>query len=108
MSIPYYQAYTGYIYYSHTIKANRINHSQCRKPANSMIFSPSYTMPSNKVLISIMTRRFRPGKRIRSIGHTWRGARIPTLARPTQEVCKADTGPSGREPPHQHVEDGIY
>ncbi|GBN84138.1 hypothetical protein AVEN_206252-1 [Araneus ventricosus] len=38
----------------------------------------------------------------------WRGAKIPTLARPTQEGCKAGAEPAGRDPPHQHVEDGIY
>ncbi|GBN63957.1 hypothetical protein AVEN_7703-1 [Araneus ventricosus] len=39
---------------------------------------------------------------------SWCGAKIPTLARPTQEGCKAGRGPAGREPPHQHAEDGIY
>ncbi|GBM58119.1 hypothetical protein AVEN_164299-1 [Araneus ventricosus] len=38
----------------------------------------------------------------------WYGAKIPTLARPTQKGCKAGRGPAGRELPHQHVEDGIY
>ncbi|GBO14118.1 hypothetical protein AVEN_250765-1 [Araneus ventricosus] len=38
----------------------------------------------------------------------WCGAKIPTLARPTQEGCKAGRGPVGKEPPHQHVEDWIY
>ncbi|GBM37658.1 hypothetical protein AVEN_132100-1 [Araneus ventricosus] len=36
------------------------------------------------------------------------GAKLPTLARPTQEGCKAGRGPAGREPPQQHVKDGIY
>ncbi|GBN75883.1 hypothetical protein AVEN_34735-1 [Araneus ventricosus] len=38
----------------------------------------------------------------------WSGAKIPTLARPTQEGRKARRGPTGREQSHQHVEDGIY
>ncbi|GBM53015.1 hypothetical protein AVEN_265972-1 [Araneus ventricosus] len=38
----------------------------------------------------------------------WCGAKIPTLARPTQEWFKASRGPAGREPLHQHVEDKIY
>ncbi|GBN04295.1 hypothetical protein AVEN_47425-1 [Araneus ventricosus] len=38
----------------------------------------------------------------------WCDTKIPTLALPTQEECKAARGPAGREPSHQHVEDGIY
>ncbi|GBM11712.1 hypothetical protein AVEN_75661-1 [Araneus ventricosus] len=38
----------------------------------------------------------------------WCGAKMPILARPTQEGCKAGRGAAGREPLHQHVEDGIY
>ncbi|GBM89908.1 hypothetical protein AVEN_84294-1 [Araneus ventricosus] len=29
----------------------------------------------------------------------WCGAKIPTLARPTQKGCKAGRGPAGRAPP---------
>ncbi|GBM89192.1 hypothetical protein AVEN_145498-1 [Araneus ventricosus] len=36
------------------------------------------------------------------------GAKVPTLARRTQKGCKAGRGPAGREPLHQHMEDGIY
>ncbi|GBM79696.1 hypothetical protein AVEN_71222-1 [Araneus ventricosus] len=52
-----------------------------------------------------------PARQIICGGQTssrWCGVKIPTLARPTQEGCKAGRGPAGREPLHQHVEDGIY
>ncbi|GBN39536.1 hypothetical protein AVEN_172857-1 [Araneus ventricosus] len=38
----------------------------------------------------------------------WCGAKIPTLALPTQEECKNGRGPARRELPHEHVVDGFY
>ncbi|GBN41817.1 hypothetical protein AVEN_217051-1, partial [Araneus ventricosus] len=37
----------------------------------------------------------------------WYGARIPTLARDTQEGRKACGGPASEESPHQHVGTGF-